>query len=211
MAFGVLVAATALPVVALFLRDDPREMGLHSDGIPGSDSTSGLSKFHTPRTDAASKPGMPSGYWIVFCANLLRGIAVNALLVHQVAYLVDVGYGKMAAASYVSLSSLVAIPCGVAAGTVSDRMGRPRTYAGIASSYVIDILCLLLVRSPVQVTLVYFFVLVSGIAIGGHSPVFAALLIDRLTGPSIRFPLGSAEYRVWRRCQPWALPRGYPV
>jgi MFS family permease len=187
---GLVVTVTALPLILVFLRDDPREMGLHPDGAPTStpDVTGGQAP--APRPGAVARPDLPRGYWILFCANILRGVTMNALLVHQVAYLVDVGYTRMAAASYFALSFLVAALGGFAAGGVSDRLGRPRTYAGIAALYVIGIAALLLVRGPTDAALVSVFVLASGLATGGVAPVFAALLTDRLQGPRFGFLLG---------------------
>ncbi len=188
--FGILAAAIALPLILLFLRDDPQELGLHPDGIASVEPELERSECPGRGADALSGRALPPGYWTVFGANILRGMTMNALTVHQVAYLVDVGYSKMAAASYVALSALLAVLGGSAAGAVSDRWGRPRTYAGIAGLYVIGILCLLLVRNPSQRVLVSAFVLASGLAGGGTGPVFAALLTDRLHGPRFGFLIG---------------------
>ena len=190
LAFGLLVGVTSLPLILLFLRDTPREMGLDPDGIPATALAAGRSGPRAPGVEVSSGRRLPQGYWTVFCANVLRGVVMNALLVHQVAYLVDVGFTKMAAASYFALSSLLAVMGGFAAGAISDRLGRARAYAGVAALYVIGISSLLLVRGPSQVLLVSVFVVASGLATGGASPVFAALLTDRLQGPQVGFLLG---------------------
>lgn len=188
--FGLFVAVTAVPLVLLFLRDDPREMNLYPDGIPPP--ASGAGGFGAPlsHAEAFSGPGVPPGYWTIFGANVLRGMTVNGLLVHQVAYLVDVGYSKIAAASYASVSSLLAVLGGFMTGAVSDRLGRPRTYAGTCGLFVIGVLALLFVQRPSQEGLVYVFVLASGLAAGGIGPVFAALLTDRVHGPRVGFLIG---------------------
>lgn len=187
--FGVLVAAVALPLILVFLRDDPRELGLSPDGLPPGDASPSAAPSRPPAA-AFSAPGFPPGYWIVFGANILRGMVMNALLVHQVAYLVDVGYSKMAAASFFALSSFLAVLGGFACGAISDRLGRPRTYAGIAGLYMIGIVALLLVHDPSQLAFVYAFLFASGVATGGAGPVFAALLTDRLHGPRFGFLIG---------------------
>jgi cyanate permease len=126
----------------------------------------------------------------VFAANILRGLTTYAILVHQVAYLVDAGYTRRAAASFFSLGSLVAVPSGLLAGAISDRAGRPRAYAGTAGLYVIAFASLLLVREASGVVFLPVFILACGMATGGVGPVFAAFLTDRLQGPRLGALLG---------------------
>jgi MFS family permease len=190
--FGLVVAATALPLVIGFIRDDPREKGLAPDGTPPEGEGPWGAGSRTPPLEARgfTGSGIPRGYWPVFGANVLRGMTMYAILVHQVVYLVDAGFPKMAAASLFSLGSLVAVPAGLAAGAISDRVGRPRAYAGIAGLYVIAYLSLLLVRDPSRIVPLGLFVLAWGMATGGGSPVFAAFLSDRLQGPRLGYLLG---------------------
>jgi len=190
LAFGLVVAATALPLILLVLRDDPREMGLAPDGAPVGPGPTGGQAARATCAEDFTGPGFPRGFWAIFFANALRGLAMYAILVHQVAYLVDVGFSKMAAASYFSTSAFFAIPGGLAAGAISDRIGRPKTYAGIAALCVIGYGSLLLTRDPSQVAFLWLYVLASGLANGGASPVFAAFLTDRLQGPRLGFLLG---------------------
>lgn len=190
LGFGLLVAAGALPLILVFLRDDPAAMGLSPDGGPPAPPSSGETTGRASTAAPFSGPGVPAGYWTVFAANILRGIMIHGLLVHQVPYLVDVGYTRMAAASYFSLSSVLAVVGGFAAGGTSDRLGRARTYAGINGLYVLGIVAVLLVRDPSQGVLVSLFSLATGLATGGTGPVFAALLADRLHGPRFGFLVG---------------------
>lgn len=188
--FGLFVAATALPLVLLVLRDDPKEMGLLPDGATAPALRGGGSDLRAPHVQDFTGPGLPRGYWPIFAANILRGLTMYAILVHQVAFLVDVGFTRMTAASYFSAGFFLAVPGGLAAGAISDRIGRTRTYAGIAALYVIGYVSLLLVRSPSQVVLLSISVLAAGLANGGASPVLAAFLTDRLQGPRLGFLLG---------------------
>ena len=188
--FGLFVAATALPLVLLVLRDDPKELGLLPDGATAPAVTGGGSDVRAPHVQGFTGPGLPRGYWAIFTANILRGLAMYAILVHQVAFLVDVGFTRMTAASYFSASFFLAVPGGLAAGAISDRIGRTRTYAGIAVLYVIGYVSLLSVRSPSQVVVLSISVLAAGLAYGGASSVLAAFLTDRLQGPRLGFLLG---------------------
>lgn len=188
--FGLLVAGMALPLVLFFLRDDPQAMGLTPDGIAASPPGVRGSPAAFHRIEPFTGPGYPGGYWTVFGANLLRGMTMYAILIHQVAFLVDIGFTRMAAASFYSLGSILAVPSGLAAGLISDRLGRPRTYAVIAGLYAIGYASLLLVRDPSQWVFLGAFILASGTAMGANTPVFAAFLTDRLQGPRLGFLLG---------------------
>ena len=188
--FALMVAVTALPLIVAFLRDDPREKGLTPDGIPpGAPEPAAPSTPPLPSRGFTGS-GLPRGYWTVFGANILRGMTMYAILVHQVVFLVDAGYTRMAAAAYYSLGSLIAVPAGLAAGAISDRLGRPRAYAGIAGLYVVAYFSLLFVRNPSAIVFLSIFILACGMATGGGPPVFAAFLTDRLQGPRLGYLLG---------------------
>jgi MFS family permease len=188
-AFGGLVAVTALPLILALIREDPREMGLLADGAaaPPGQAPPLPPPGHPVRV---VERGLPRGYWPIFLANMLRGVAMYGLLVHEVAYLVDAGFSKMAAASLFSVNFVLAVVGGLAAGAVSDRIGRLQTYAAIALLYAVGYGSLLLIRGPQQVLLLALFVVSSGLAYGGVGPVFTAFLTDRLQGPRLGFLLG---------------------
>jgi MFS family permease len=115
---------------------------------------------------------------------------MSAILVHQVAYLVDVGFSRMAAASYFSTSAVLSIVGGLAAGAISDRIGRPRTYAGFAGLFALGYVSLLLTRDATHVVTLAVYIVAIGVANGGVGPVFSAFLTDRLQGPRLGFLLG---------------------
>jgi MFS family permease len=191
--YGLAVAVLAVPLILLFLRDDPGEMGLRPDGEPArsADVTAPAGPAGRPESREGERRGtLPPGFWRIFAANVFRGMTMNGILVHQVAYLVDVGYSKMAAAGYFSAGAILAVFGGFSAGGISDRVGRARMYAATCGLYVIGLACLLGVRTTAQSGLVWIFVAASGLALGGSAPVFAALLTDRFHGPRFGFLIG---------------------
>ncbi|RPI10204.1 MAG: MFS transporter, partial [Zetaproteobacteria bacterium] len=186
VAFGLVVLVVAVPLIALVHRDDPKEMGLLPDGRPSGAESGPRRERHAGHAGA----GLPRGYWAIFGANALRGLTMYAILVHQVAYLVDVGFSRLAAASYFSTAALLAIAGGLAAGAISDRIGRLRTYGGLAGLFAVGYLSLLLTRHPSHTLPLWVFVVSTGVATGGVGPVFTAFLTDRLQGPRLGFLLG---------------------
>jgi MFS family permease len=188
--FGLVVLAVAMPLILLIHRDDPSEMGLFPDGRSPQDRGDVLSAGPRITTSGHGGPGFPRGYWAIFGANTLRGLTMYAILVHQVAYLVDVGFSRMAAASYFSTSALISLPGGLAAGAISDRIGRPRTYAGVAALFAVGYAGLLFTHDPSHIVTLWVYVVAIGLANGGVGPVFTAFLTDRLQGPRLGFLLG---------------------
>jgi OFA family oxalate/formate antiporter-like MFS transporter len=190
LAFGLVILAIAMPLILLVHRDDPKAMGLRPDGLAPREEASRVSVAPPDRPAGHIGPGLPRGYWVIFGANFLRGLAMYAILVHQVAYLVDVGFSRMAAASYVSTSALISIGGGLAAGAISDRIGRPRTYVGLAGLFALGYVSLLLTREATHLVTLAVFIVAIGVANGGVGPVFTAFLTDRLQGPRLGFLLG---------------------
>jgi MFS family permease len=190
LGFGLGVLLLALPLILLVHRDDPRELGLCPDGLTPAEGGAGADARRGAPTPEGAGAGLPRGYWPIFGANLLRGMATYAILVHQVPYLVDAGFSRMAAASLFSTSALLAVGGGVAAGAISDRIGRLRTYAGITALFALGLGSLVLTHGPADVLTLWLYVLSTGLANGGISPVYAAFLTDRLQGPRLGFLLG---------------------
>ena len=188
--FGLIILAVAMPLILLVHRDDPKEMGLRPDGLTPRGDASGILVAPPDKPAGHAGPGLPRGYWVIFGANILRGLAMSAILVHQVAYLVDVGFSRMAAASYFSTSAVLSIVGGLAAGAISDRIGRPRTYAGFAGLFALGYVSLLLTRDATHVVTLAVYIVAIGVANGGVGPVFTAFLTDRLQGPRLGFLLG---------------------
>jgi MFS family permease len=129
--FGLFVAATALPLVLLLLQDDPQEKGLTPDGIPWSAAEPNRSVAMSQRVVGFSRPGLPRGYWVLFGANVFRGMTMYAILVHQVAYF---GLWLVRNPAQVVFLSVFVVASGMAAGGnppvfaafLTDRLQGPR-------------------------------------------------------------------------------------
>jgi MFS family permease len=189
--FGALLAATAIPLVLRFVRDDPAEMGLCPDGAPSAPAVPAAAVPARPPYPLPRGPlGPPRGFWLIFLSNALRGMAMYALIVHQVAYLVDAGFSKMAAATAFSLTFLLAVVGDLASGAISDRVGRLPTYAAVTGLGACAYVSLLLIHGPGQGLLLTLFIVSSGLAWGGISSVYASFLTDRFLGPRLGFLLG---------------------
>ena len=119
--------AVLLPVILLLLRDSPAQMGLAPYQAPGkkqeegqapAGAGSGVSLF------AAKK--MPA-FWLLIFGFFLLNICCGGPSNHNVAFLQDLGYSTAFAAAVTSGYMAVVAAGKIAAGTLFDRLGTPRT------------------------------------------------------------------------------------
>ncbi|MEY8383267.1 MFS transporter [Christensenellaceae bacterium 44-20] len=119
--------AVLLPVILLLLRDRPAQMGLAPYQAPGkkqeegqapAGAGSGVSLF------AAKK--MPA-FWLLIFGFFLLNICCGGPSNHNVAFLQDLGYSTAFAAAVTSGYMAVVAAGKIAAGTLFDRLGTPRT------------------------------------------------------------------------------------
>ena len=119
--------AVLLPVILLLLRDSPAQMGLAPYQAPGkkqeegqapAGAGSGVSLF------AAKK--MPA-FWLLIFGFFLLNICCGGPSNHNVAFLQDLGYSTAFAAAVTSGYMAVVAVGKIAAGTLFDRLGTPRT------------------------------------------------------------------------------------
>lgn len=165
----------ALPIVGLFLRDTPQEVGLEPDGMP------------RPRVSTSSAPqaGMTVSeamrtrtFWqlcaIIFCV----AACVNGAIAHLVPLLTDRGFSGQSAAAATSLFGLSSIVGRAANGYLVDRFFAPRVaavlFAGAAAGVI-----LLLSGSAGSAPSVAAVLL--GLAVGAESDVIP-FLISRYFG-----------------------------
>ena len=126
---GMAIASVAvlLPVILLLLRDTPEQMGLapyRSQGKKQEErqaahaAQSGVSLF------AAKK--MPA-FWLLIFGFFLLNVCCGGPSNHNVAFLQDLGYSTAFAAAITSGYMAVVAVGKIAAGTLFDRLGTPRT------------------------------------------------------------------------------------
>ena len=63
-------------------------------------------------------------FWLLFAVYLFTGLGSFLVSLHQLAFAVDRGFGKLYAAGVLGLGSLLAIAGTIFIGTLSDYIGR---------------------------------------------------------------------------------------
>lgn len=104
-----LVLGVVVPLTAIFQRRRPQDMGLYPDGIvpdaattPLTTSSSGTSEtLHTTTGEMPVRRVLRTpALWLLLLTVVGLGMNLNTLVVHQMAYLTDIGYSKFLGAAF---------------------------------------------------------------------------------------------------------------
>ncbi len=122
--FGAAVLLLPLPVIAVWLQNDPAQRGLSPDG----DQKHSLSHLQ-----ALNKSGLSwreiwrsPTFWLLLCIFSLAGASVHGSALHMAAILTDRGFSAASAATATSLLGAAVIAGRLGSGYLLDRIFAPR-------------------------------------------------------------------------------------
>jgi MFS family permease len=194
--FSLLVLAIPLPLNAIFLKHRPEDIGL----LPDGDSMDDMPKeaaFH-PVASSLKKQGlkdlMKTGrFWSVILFPSLIVFGIYIVIVHHVRYLVDLGVGKMWAASLFAVMGAISGGFRFLWGWLSDRIGREITYTLGGICFSLGILPLLLFQYIPSPLLLYLFAFFFGAGWGSTAPIFMSISGDLYKGKNFGLIYGMVE------------------
>ncbi|OGP87281.1 MAG: hypothetical protein A2156_12125 [Deltaproteobacteria bacterium RBG_16_48_10] len=194
--FSLLVFAIPLPLNAIFLRHRPEEIRL----LPDGDSVDNMPKevpFH-PTGSSLKKQGlkdlMKTGrFWSVILFPSLIAFGIYMVIVHHVRYLVDLGVGKMWAASLFAVMGAISGGFRFFWGWLSDRIGREITYTLGGICFSLGILALLLFQYILSPFLLYLFAFFFGAGWGSTAPMIMSISGDLYKGKNFGLIYGMVE------------------
>jgi MFS family permease len=163
---GAAVAAVTLPVVGLFLKERPENIGLLLNGAntaPNPESLGGI----TSRQARRSRP-----FWVMSFAFFLVSLSLNAFLIHIVPMLTDRGISANKAAVATSLIGGGTLLGRVFTGYLLDRFLASSVAAGVFCGAALGVL-LLWVKMSIAVALLGAFLL--GLGLGAEGDIMAYL------------------------------------
>ena len=176
---GLAIVAVLVPVALLVVRDRPQDLGLLPDGGPPGEGLDTDSVAAGPQwtLGAAMRTGT---FWLIVGALGLAFIGTAALLVHTIPFLQSQGLSPQMAAAAMALTVGLSVPGRVVAGHIVDRVP---IRAVVALSFLLQIVALGLLLAMGPMAMVWAFVVVFGLAMGG---MFALepLLVSRYFGLS---------------------------
>jgi MFS family permease len=124
---GAAVLTLALPIVTVFLRNDPKDKGLLPDGIVKADDNAQLA------AEPKSIEGLTwhdtwhsSTFWMLVSSFFLAGASVHACVLHMPALLTDRGVSAQEAAAASSVVGFALVIARVGTGYLLDHFFAPR-------------------------------------------------------------------------------------
>lgn len=193
LTLSVLVLTIPFPLIALFLKHRPEEMGLLSDGrgkIPAWGEESLPEEKN--RGDAGpwaklEKEGLKDlmkapRFWsmLLYPATMVLGVYI--VIVHHVKYLVDLGVEGIWAASLFGATGALSAVFRIFWGMLSDRIGREITFTLGGGCFSLGILALILFQKHPSPYFLWLFALFFGAGWGSTAPMFMSIAGDLYKG-----------------------------
>ncbi|MFC7157174.1 MFS transporter [Halomarina halobia] len=196
------VAAISVIVVALFV-DDPAAVGEEfedatrrsvNDADEGSDRPPGSAR-DVPASNRIPPEVTTRRFVLVFSGWVLLSAPVYVLVSYVVLFATDAGFGRAAGVASITLVGLTSTIARFGIGSVSDRVGRTRTF--VTCGVLMGAVICLIAGAP-DATALFALVAVYGVGYGGFSGLFSALVADLFGSSNLNtlFPLMSLAFAV---------------
>jgi len=114
-------------------------------------------------------------FWLISIGVMLWVWAYTTGFVHQVAFAVDVGIERVAAAGAVGLLAAFSIPGRLGFGRLGDVVDKRYVFM---MGTVLQIVAFIVLMRTANLTMLYIYSLLIGINIGGMTPILPGLLLD---------------------------------
>jgi len=128
-------------------------------------------------------------FWLISIGSMLWLWAYTIGLTHQVAFAVDMGIDRVAAAGAVSMLCAFSIPGRLGFGKLGDIMDKRYVMMMAASLQVIAFVILL---KTTNLTMLYIYSCLMGVGVGGLTPILPGLLADYFGGSHFGTIYGAA-------------------
>ena len=171
-ALGVMVILITVPVVGLFLRETPQQMGLLPDGETVADDVD--------KALPIEQQGLRFGdvwrtatFWHMVVAFLLISLGIHACLIHLVPIITDSGISAETAALVASSLGITLIAARIGTGYLLDLFNAAFVSACI---FVVCSVGIILLCTGNAVTQMYLAALLIGIGFGAESDIIAYMV-----------------------------------
>lgn len=196
MTTAILILLAIVPANALLQRRYPRDVGQYPDGdpAPAPDSPADHS-VRSASGHAWTLGGALSSFpfWCITIGHLALGTAVFMITTHVVAHYVAVGFDKLTAAFIAGVIGFTRIGGTVVWGSVSDRLGRGKTYIISTLVALAGVGCLIATPAGSPAWFAYFTAVLFSIGQSAGTPTYGAVIADIFSGRKVGLIFGYLE------------------
>jgi MFS family permease len=169
-----------IPLIAIFVRTRPSELGLLPDGEPVKEQTSsGITGLPAKRAIASRS------FWLIFSVYVLQLLGLSAMNFHFVPFAIqEAKFTSQQAASFLGLTILFSIPGRLLFGWLADRWSPAVVLAivGVLLACGPSLLETLFIHAGLHdVNLLWFYTVPYGLGIAGNAVVLP-ILVSRCFG-----------------------------
>ena len=191
---GLILLATAFPLVCLVVRSKPKDMGLLPDGESvreGTEATDSVGPEEQPNnlghlTGRAALKTKP--FWLLALSFFTCGFTVMLFSVHFPSYVTDAGFDVYVAAGAVAAAGFCNVFGTLFSGWISDRIGRKNP---LAATYFIRGMSFLFFALWQNYLTLYIFAIATGFSWFATVPPTATLTREIYGPRNVGFLYGS--------------------
>ncbi len=175
--------AIMIPLILLFLRQNPAQLGLQIDG--GKDDVRIQAKRGYGSSEWTMEKVVRSpAFWLIFLAGFCTMGPIRMLTVHQLAIMADAGIPTTLGARAVGMAGATSAVTFALAGILSDRIGRPMTYA-LGGLSLIGAIMLLSRLAIANQNFIWLYAVLLGLGEGSRSSLIMSVAGDLFAGQTL--------------------------
>ena len=129
-------------------------------------------------------------FWLLFLVYLLTGLGSFFVSLHQLAFLADVGFEPLHAASVLGMGAFLSVAGTIFTGTISDYVGREVSAILAYGISIIGVIAALFIHGPDQTWLLWIHSCFFGLTWGARGPMITAKTADLFQGRHLGAILG---------------------
>jgi MFS family permease len=186
---AVLPTLIIAPLTIFFVEHRPEDIGSLPDGVSVINQSQIESEVNRLDTNKESpvewtlaKAIKTYRFWIIFFANFCAlGIGQNMMVAHQVAFIRDIGYSEVFAASIVGVYGIM-YAVGNFFGFVSDRLGAKFTFTTGSVGILAAMFLLVTTTDATSLWKLYTYIVLFGFCMGLSILAFNAIIANSFQG-----------------------------
>jgi OFA family oxalate/formate antiporter-like MFS transporter len=170
--FGLITSVLVVVPALIFMRRSPEEMGLQPDGMDAQPALVGSKSNDATKARLAAEEVVwtwrevirTKAFWIICFIYGIANVGIAGLNLHVFAYVTDIGYSPLVAATVLSIIASTQLGSTMVWGVISERMDIRHSSLVM---FLVQSTGLALVLVTSQVVPVYFGFLLYGVGLGG--------------------------------------------